>query len=257
MIDRATKFLRRLVILVGAAAMPHVVDTAQAGLLDPPPPDAGHVCGIAVQAAEARYALPAQLLYAISEVESGRPTDGGSIRPWPWTVQAQNQSHYFETKAAAIRWVQQAQGEGITSIDVGCMQVNLMYHPTAFRNLDEAFDPMHNADYAARFLIALHAEAGDWRLAAGQYHSQTLALAIPYRQRVEAMLAGDAAASPSLQDSPLLRLQAAWEETLQSGVGAAKPAELTGNWSGLLRRAAARTAQRRRRYEPIMLSDAH
>jgi soluble lytic murein transglycosylase-like protein len=112
-------------------------------------------------------------------------------------VQAENQSHFFPTKAAAIRWVQQAQAQGISSIDVGCMQVNLMYHPTAFKTLDDAFDPAQNADYAARFLISLHAQTRDWQQAAGQYHSQTLALAIPYPPSCRACNQSDfAPASP-------------------------------------------------------------
>jgi soluble lytic murein transglycosylase-like protein len=35
------------------------------------------------------------------------------------------------------------------------------------------FDPVANADYAARFLRDLHAETGDWIEAAGLYHSRT------------------------------------------------------------------------------------
>ena len=42
------------------------------------------------------------------------------------------------------------------SIDIGCAQVNLMHHPDAFASLEQAFDPMANADYAARFLKQLH-----------------------------------------------------------------------------------------------------
>ncbi|OYW08229.1 MAG: hypothetical protein B7Z53_05095, partial [Rhodospirillales bacterium 12-71-4] len=70
------------------------------------------------------------------------------------------------------------------SMDVGCMQVNLRHHPDAFANLEEAFDPMANARYAARFLRALQARAGDWMTAAGHYHSQTPARAEAYRARL-------------------------------------------------------------------------
>lgn len=247
-----------IVAAAAIAALSHLIGPAQAGLLDRPA-DAARSCGDAIAQAESRYAaLPPQLLYAISEVESGRVTaDGASPRPWPWTVQADNQSHYFPDKAAAVAWVRHAQAQGIASIDVGCMQVNLMYHPAAFRNLDEAFDPAHNVDYAARFLIALHAEAGDWRLAAGRYHSQTVALALPYRQRVEAILAETGGAAPLPDDSPVQELQAAWGATLQTGAAAGRPAELTGNWSSLMPRQAARRRARRTRDAPVLLSDAH
>jgi hypothetical protein len=172
-------------------------------------------------------------------------------------VQAENQSHYFASKTAAIRWVQQAEAEGITSIDVGCMQVNLMYHPFAFRTLDEAFDPGRNADYAARFLLSLHAATGDWQEAAGQYHSQTLALAIPYRQRVEALLrSGVSALSP--QEIRLRKLRAAWAATLDGDAIAPAQPDLSGDWSHLLTVAEARKVRHHTRHAPIiMLTDAH
>ncbi|MCB8881748.1 transglycosylase SLT domain-containing protein [Acidisoma cellulosilytica] len=257
MTRRSLKFLSVLAASAGVSlAAPCAVSTAQAGLLDRQE-DASQVCGDAVQAAEAQYTLPAGLLFAISEVESGRPVGNGSTRrPWPWTVQADNQSHFFATKAAAIGWVEQAQAQGITSIDVGCMQINLMYHPNAFRTIADAFDPTHNANYAARFLISLHEQTGDWTEAAGRYHSQTLALALPYRQRVEAMLSGKAAAL-SPQDRRLLELQTAWNATLGGGGNAPSQPDLSGNWGGLAVPPKASLAKRHLGTRPIMLSDAH
>jgi hypothetical protein len=178
----------------------------------------GGLCGAAIQAAQDRHLVPTGLLFAIGQVESGRPDPvTHRLLPWPWTVQAQNQSYYFSTKAEAVAWVQAAQARNILSIDVGCMQINLMYHPAAFQNLDEAFDPSANADYAARFLVSLHAETGDWQKASGLYHSQTLALAIPYAQKVELALTGKtlpgwAPAPP--KPTMLSMLQDAWGATL-------------------------------------------
>ena len=84
-----------------------------------------------------------------------------------------------------------AQARGVRFMDVGCAQVNLHFHPTAFRDLDEAFDPGANADYAARFLGRLAGEAdGNWHAATGYYHSRTPALAEGYRERVAAIAAG-------------------------------------------------------------------
>jgi len=77
-------------------------------------------------------------------------------------------------------------------VDVGCMQVDLHYHPDAFASMDEAFDPEANADYAARFLLAVHdSEAhGSWDIAVGLYHSHSALLAAEYRDHV-AMLGSD------------------------------------------------------------------
>ncbi|HJO71542.1 MAG: hypothetical protein QF450_07035 [Rhodospirillales bacterium] len=56
---------------------------------------------------------------------------------------------------------------GVRNIDVGCMQVNLLYHKDAFATLEEAFEPASNAAYAARFLKDLYATSGSWSAAAG------------------------------------------------------------------------------------------
>ena len=76
------------------------------------------------------------------------------------------------------------QARGVRSIDVGCMQVNLMHHPDAFASLDEAFDPVANARYAARFLSALFRQTGDWSLATANYHSANADRGEDYQRRV-------------------------------------------------------------------------
>ena len=150
-------------------------------------------CEVAIATAEKKYDLPKGLLGSIAKLESGRPIGSlRDIRAWPWTINADGTGLFLDSKAAAIAWVQQAQTTGQHHfIDVGCMQVDLPMHPTAFRSLDEAFDPMVNADYAARYLRSLQAEAhGDWNIAVGLYHSHTPDLAADYRNRVAAVGAG-------------------------------------------------------------------
>ena len=97
---------------------------------------------------------------------------------------------FFESRGDAVTFVETAQQSGIQSIDVGCMQVNLLQHPTAFATVDDAFDPVINANYAARFLVDLEHESGDWITAAGLYHSRTEALAAPYRDAVALQFGG-------------------------------------------------------------------
>lgn len=142
-------------------------------------------CESAIDAAAATSVVPDGLLHAIAIVESGRPDSRtGTIQPWPWTIDVGGQGYYFATKAAAISAVRTLMAAGVNSIDVGCMQINLSYHPAAFRSLDQAFDPMANARYAAVFLTALYNSSMDWTKAAGAYHSQTPTLAQPYQQAV-------------------------------------------------------------------------
>jgi hypothetical protein len=127
------------------------------------------------------------LLDAIGIVETGRVDPSRHIvTPWPWSVDANGEGHIYESKADAILAVRQFQAAGIASIDVGCMQINLLQHPDAFASLDEAFDPAMNTAYAGRFLRALFAQTGDWPHAAAAYHSQTPSIAEPYANRVMA-----------------------------------------------------------------------
>ncbi len=143
------------------------------------------LCQHATAAAEHESGVPDQLLDAISRVESGRfDHDQGSLRAWPWTINAEGQGHFYGSEAEAIEAARQFQAKGIQSIDVGCTQINLMFHPTAFGSLQEAFDPGHNAAYAARFLAELFHQTGSWPHAAAAYHSQTPELGTDYQRKV-------------------------------------------------------------------------
>ena len=158
----------------------------------PGPPTAGPLtpyamCEAAIASAEAATKLPARVLNAIALRESGRlDPDTGRWRPWPWTINVEGIGHFYDSKEAAIAAVQSIQAAGEPSVDVGCMQVNLMHHPNAFASLDEAFDPTHNADYAGRFLKELFASTGDWGTAIAAYHSRTPGIGEPYRDQVVA-----------------------------------------------------------------------
>ena len=157
----------------------------------PPPtvPSPSTYCDAAIAGAERAIRLPPRVLSAIAEVESGRPDAGtGALRPWPWTINAEGRGQFFETKAQAIAAVRALQLQGMRSIDVGCMQVNLMHHPNAFSSLDDAFDPQSNALYAARFLNTLYAASGSWLQAIAAYHSETPAIGADYQRRVMARL---------------------------------------------------------------------
>ncbi len=145
----------------------------------------GLLCRHAIQAAERLRAIPAGLLAAIGRVESGRPDPvTGALHPWPWTANAEGRGYFYDTKAQAVAAVRSMQARGVRSIDVGCMQVNLMHHPDAFDGLDQAFDPATNADYAARFLRDLYAQSGVWPRASALYHSATPDLGMEYQRKV-------------------------------------------------------------------------
>lgn len=129
--------------------------------------------------------LPQMMLAAVSTVESGRATPNGkAMSPWPWTIFAEGQGQFFRTKAAAIEAVRELRARGVQTIDVGCMQINLRYHPRAFTSLDEAFDPQSNVRYGAHFLQTLKRTHGAWDAALEHYHSYDPLRRETYRARI-------------------------------------------------------------------------
>jgi hypothetical protein len=155
--------------------------------------DPSDLCLAAIAAAEHQYDIPRGLLTVIAKVESGRPTPSGTLRPWPWTVDANGRGAFFASKAEAIAWSRQALESGtVTFLDVGCMQVDLRAHPDAFATLEQAFDPTANVRYGTQFLRHLHdgIALGNWFTAVGFYHSQTPVFAAQYQAQVAAVGAG-------------------------------------------------------------------
>lgn len=151
-------------------------------------PTPGLRCRQAIRLAEQTAGIPDQLMAAIGRVESGRREADGSVNPWPWSINAEGTDHIYESKAEAVAAVRALQQQGVRSIDVGCMQVNLLHHPDAFASLEDAFDPAINAAYAARFLVQLHGQTGSWPTATAWYHSATPDLGADYERKVMAVL---------------------------------------------------------------------
>ncbi len=152
------------------------------------------LCLVAIADATSRYRLPPGLLGAVARVETGRPLPvTGDRQPWPWAVNADGASLFFDTRAQAVAQTQRMLAQGARFVDIGCMQVDLREHRDAFPTLQDAFNPHANADYAARLLVSLRtgkrgAERG-WAAASGLYHSGTPGLMEPYQAEVERMRA--------------------------------------------------------------------
>ena len=135
--------------------------------------------------AEEEHRLPKHLLFAISLKETGRWNDERKESyTWPWTVTSGGEGRHYPTIFAAMAEVRRLLAAGTTNIDVGCMQINLRYHGTAFEDLAEAFDPLKNAGYAARFLTELKQRHGSWRDAIEHYHSGNSVRGKNYREAV-------------------------------------------------------------------------
>jgi hypothetical protein len=135
--------------------------------------------------AEQEKGIPAHLLRSVALAESGRWDESSSRTvAWPWTVNAEGVGHFFPSKQAAIAFVRKLQARGMRSIDIGCMQVNLHWHPGAFASLEEAFEPERNVAYAARHLAELKDGRKTWTEAVGYYHSATPEHNQRYRAKV-------------------------------------------------------------------------
>lgn len=116
--------------------------------------------------------IPPKLLKTISLVESGRWSEKQQkLVPWPWAVNNSGKSYYFNSKYEAVRFVESLISQGERNIDVGCMQINLKYHPNAFSSLHQAFEPNHNVAYAASFLKNNYQTYSNWPKAIAAYHS--------------------------------------------------------------------------------------
>lgn len=151
------------------------------------PPAQAISCAEAAGNAEQTWGLPPGLLLAIGDVESGLT---------PYALNVEGRSIHPDSMADAIVTVRNHQMAGVRSIDVGCFQVNLRWHPNAFAYLEQAFDPTANALYAARYLSELYGQSGSWTNAVGLYHSTNPGFQDAYRgqviARIRAMRNGEA-----------------------------------------------------------------
>ena len=128
-----------------------------------PPSD----CDKLMDVAENALGIPKNVLRAVGLTEAG--LGDGTIHPW--TANIAGSPRFYADQASAVDGVASAQSRGVRSIDVGCLQVNLKHHPTAFASLAEAFDPAHNVAYGAAYLAALKRQYGSWTGAVQRYHS--------------------------------------------------------------------------------------
>ena len=178
---RSRSCILPLIALLGALANATTAAAAQ----EVQDPSDWQLCRQEARKVERQQGLPPLLLEAIAQVESGRwrKTEAASAG-WPWTVTAGGPGQFLPSRRAAIAQVEALRAQGRRNIDVGCMQINLRYHPEAFESLADAFEPAANLRYAATFLTELRARYGSWTAAIGRYHSATPRFSGPYRLKV-------------------------------------------------------------------------
>ena len=141
-------------------------------------------CIIATKKYEEIYDIPKNLLLSMALTESGKRIKNGEFISWPWTINKKGKGKFFDNKETAINYVKEYTKKGNKNIDIGCMQINFMYHPNAFKNFYEAFNPDKNVEWAAAMLKSLYAKFGSWESAVGYYHSYRKSKRKKYSQKV-------------------------------------------------------------------------
>mgnify|MGYP001950828944 CR=1 FL=1 len=123
-------------------------------------------CEPEILRASEHYDIPLGILYAVGLAETGR---SGSLQPNALNIGGK--VVYPRTRREALKAFEAARASGAKWIDVGCMQVNHHYHGSEFKSVAEMFDPRRNVEYAARFLLTLHARHDTWSMAVARYHA--------------------------------------------------------------------------------------
>ncbi len=123
---------------------------------------------------ERKYKIPKDTLHSISLQETGKTHSlhKKSI-VWPWAINSEGQSFYFDNKAEAIAFIRSELKKGKRSIDVGCMQVNMKHHGHNFQSIEHALEPRINIEFGAKFLSQKFDQLGNWHQAIAHYHSAT------------------------------------------------------------------------------------
>lgn len=156
--------MRRAILILLSAALP-------AG--------AAETCDIAAEQAADESGVPLPIMTAITRAET-RKADGA---PWPWTINHAGTGEWFDTPDQALARIDALVAAG-ESLDIGCFQINTRWHGSAFGSAADMLDPLTNARYAARYLLELYGESGDWKTAVAAYHSRDPDRGAGYADRV-------------------------------------------------------------------------
>lgn len=145
--------------------------------------------------AERELGIPRGLLLAMSLVESGRSGD-----PHPYAMNINGRSVYAGSREEAVGRLRDSAGRLISKATVGCMQLSVYHHRSAFKPVERILDPEHNVGYAARYLRRLHDEMGSWTAAVARYNGASYERTQAYVCKVWRHLSALDAASAEILD---------------------------------------------------------
>ncbi|MFK7834722.1 MAG: transglycosylase SLT domain-containing protein [Sulfitobacter sp.] len=81
---------------------------------------------------------------------------------WPWTVSVEGTHVWFENAGQAQRHVFRNFRNGVRNFAIGCFQINYLSGSSAFSSIEDMFNPVLNAQYAARRLQTHYNQLGNW-----------------------------------------------------------------------------------------------
>ncbi|MGF9761991.1 lytic transglycosylase domain-containing protein [Microvirga sp. 0TCS3.31] len=124
------------------------------------------LCEREMMRASALYGVPLGMLYSVGLTETG---NRGSLQPYAMNVEGK--AVFSSSTVEAIQKFEQASRSGARLIDMGCMQINHLYHREKFPSLESMLNPRMNVEYAARFLKELKGRHETWTMAVARYHA--------------------------------------------------------------------------------------
>lgn len=124
------------------------------------------LCEREMMRASALYGVPLGMLYSVGLTETG---NRGSLQPYAMNVEGK--AVFSNSAFEAIQKFEQASRSGARLIDMGCMQINHLYHREKFPSLESMLNPRMNVEYAARFLKELKGRHETWTMAVARYHA--------------------------------------------------------------------------------------
>ena len=143
-----------------------------------------NVCEHNILDIEQQIDIPKGLLKAIGLTESGRYINKSKFVIWPWTINTNKKSLFFDTKKQMHKFLMHEIKNGNLDLDVGCMQINLKWHGKHFKKISDAVDPKINISYATSFLYKLKSDFKTWNEAIKRYHSSKPSKNIRYHKKV-------------------------------------------------------------------------
>jgi len=116
--------------------------------------------------------LDPYILYAVALVESAQLRQRAVVAPWPWALNREGQAIIPGTQAEAGDILRASIDQGIRSIDVGLMQVNLRWNGHRVARPEQLLNPATNIRIGADILAEAMASApNDEALGIGRYHA--------------------------------------------------------------------------------------